>query len=90
MKHSIQSAGEAVPAAWDIICQMETPIWTMHDILTAIGLMVIEMEGDEAVSAVQRLVSIAQENFEKAEELRGQLFHLNHPRREELAKEASR
>ena len=72
---------------WSLVCQMENPLWTIHDILTAIGIMVIEMEGDEAVAAVQRLVSIAQGQFKEAEDLRGELFHLNHPRRDELAKE---
>lgn len=74
---------------YEMVCNMENPLWTIHDILTAIGMMVIEMDGDEAVSSIQRLVSIAQQNFETTEELRGQLFHLNHPRRDELAKERS-
>jgi len=74
---------------YDMVCNMENPLWTIHDILTAIGMMVIEMDGGEAVNSLQRLVSIAQQNFEQAEDLRSQLFHLNHPRRDELAKERS-
>ncbi|MBB3594392.1 hypothetical protein FHX08_004796 [Rhizobium sp. BK529] len=72
---------------YDIVCKMENPLWTIHDILTAIGMMVIEMDGDEAIGALQRLVSIAQRSFEEAEALRARLFHLNHPDRDDVAKE---
>jgi hypothetical protein len=66
---------------------MEKPIWTIHDLLTAIGLIAPELEGDDAVGALQRIVFLAQDAWKAAEEMRGQLFHLNHPRREEFAKE---
>ncbi|MFW8587481.1 hypothetical protein ACOJBM_29210 [Rhizobium beringeri] len=72
---------------YEMVRNMENPLWTIHDILTAVGMIVVEMEGDDTVAAVQRLVSIAQQQFKEAEELRGQIFHLNHPFRDELAKE---
>lgn len=88
MTRPTPAAGEAVPQkvitplqreTWQLACSMENPLWTIHDILTALGMMVIEMDDDQGSAAIQRLVSIAQRSFDETEELRGKLFHLNFP-----------
>jgi hypothetical protein len=71
-----------------IVCKMEQPLWSIHDLLTAIGLMATtDLAGDDAIAAVQRLVMYGDKAFREAEKLRSLLFHMNHPRRDELAKE---
>ena len=74
---------------YELACSMEQPFWTIHDLLTTIDLITPALveDGADHVGALQRLVQLAQKEWEQAEEMRAQLFHLNHPRREQLAKE---
>ena len=62
------------------VSRMETPLWTIKDILTAIDLMAPNMNADaDYVGALQRLVSLAQSQWQMVEDHRCSVFDLAHP-----------
>jgi hypothetical protein len=65
---------------------MENPLATVADILHGMALIAETMDDDYG-RVVQRMAWLAIEQCNAAERLRGELFHLTHPRREHFEKE---
>lgn len=65
---------------------METPLTTVSDILHGIALIAETMDDDHG-RVVQRMAWLAIEQCSAAECLRGELFHVTHPKREHFEKE---
>ncbi|MBI1238276.1 MAG: hypothetical protein GC199_02930 [Alphaproteobacteria bacterium] len=68
------------------VSDMEKPLATIHDLLAGIAF-IAETLGDEEGSAIQRIAWLGIRECKAAEELRGDLFRLTHPRREHFEKE---
>jgi hypothetical protein len=68
------------------VCDMEEPMAVIHDLLRALSCIAETLDDDEGMVVV-RLTWLALKELEVAEKLRGELFHLTHPRREETEKE---
>lgn len=68
------------------VCDMETPLTTIHDLLLGISFIASTLEDDEG-SVIQRIAWLAIREFKAAENLRGELFHLTHPRRDHFEKD---
>lgn len=77
---------DPIPSAFRLVDDMETPLATIHDLLAGIAF-IAETLGDEEGSAIQRIAWLGIRECKAAEELRGELFHLTHPRREHFEKE---
>lgn len=68
------------------VSDMETPLTTVADILHGMALIAETMDDDHG-RVVQRMAWLAIEQCNAAERLRGELFHLTHPKREHFEKE---
>jgi len=68
------------------VSNMETPLATAVDLLAGIAFIAETLDPDEA-GPIQRIAGLAGSAVREAEELRGQLFRLTHPRRDHFEKE---
>lgn len=68
------------------VADMEVPLATIHDMLRGLAMLAEGMDEDYA-GIVQRMAWYALDQCRTAENLRGELFHLTHPRRGHFEKE---
>jgi hypothetical protein len=74
---------------FELVADMEDPLMTIKDLLTGIALIAQRMN-DDTGGAVGRIAMLGIVECDKAEETRGELFHLTHPRRDTLIREGVR
>ncbi|MCR4267095.1 hypothetical protein [Nitratireductor sp. ZSWI3] len=68
------------------VVDMEEPLTAIRDLLMALS-MISETLGNTQGMVVQRLAMMGLNSLDDAEELRGELFDLTHPNRENLERE---
>jgi len=71
---------------FETVCEMETPLTVAVDLAMALASIAETIDDDDS-RVVQRLAWMLRDQIEAAEERRGELFHLTHPRRHELERE---
>lgn len=69
------------------VCDMEEPLTTVRDLLRGLAYIAETLDEEGEGLAIQRIAWLALREWETTEKLRGEIFHLTHPRREEIEKE---
>ena len=83
--HTPDRASDAtINSVYDLICEMETPLTTAIDILGGLALIAETLDGGDEARIIQRLSWLAKDQCKILEDSRGKLFHLAHPRRNQI------
>lgn len=73
-------------SAFSHVCKMEDPLATIKDLLKCLAFLAESLESDVG-SVVQRVAWLGIDEFDRVEEMRGELFKLTHPNRDHFERE---